>query len=151
MKQSLIDDLEKLKNKFAENENKYQTYKISGTKLVLISQANTKSEINKNISELLDDLVKKNMEQVIIIYYSISLKSDKVFGVLSMTCEIIPINEKGKLSKKNILVSSIHYTVKELEERGLKKNDYKILVSKLLNGEIDSEIKKIYTAKHLDD
>ena len=36
MKQALIDDLEKLKNKFAENENKYQAYKISGTKLVLI-------------------------------------------------------------------------------------------------------------------
>ena len=151
MKQSLIDDLEKLKNKFIENENKYQAYKISGSKLVLISHANTKTEINKNILELLDDLVKKKTEHIIIIYYIVSLKSDKVFGVLSMTCEIIPITEKGKLSKKNILVSSIHYTEKELENRGLKKNDYKILVNKLLNGEINSEIKKIYTAIHLDE
>ena len=151
MKQSLIDDLEKLKNKFVENENKYQAYKLSGSKLVLLSQANTKYEINKNISDMLDDLVKDNVQQIIIIYYMISLKSDKVFGVLSLTCEIIPITEKGKLSKKNILVSSIHYTEKEFEERGLKKGDYKILISKLLNGEIDSEIKKIYTAKHLDE
>lgn len=151
MKQSLIDELENLKNKFTENENKYQAYVITGSKLVLISQANTKSEINKNISELLDDLVKKDKKQVIIIYYSVSFKSDKVFGVLSMTCEIIPITDKGKLSKKNILVSSIHYTEKEIEERGLKKSDYKKLVNKLLNGEISSEIKKIYTAKHLDD
>jgi hypothetical protein len=151
MKQALIDDLVKLKNRFTENENKYQAYKLSGSKLVLISHSNTKSEINKNILELLEELVKKDTTQIIIIYYIVSLKSDKVFGSLSMTCEIIPINEKGKLSKKNILVSSIHYTEKELEERGLKKNDYKLLVSKLLNGEIDSEIKKIYTAGHLDD
>ena len=100
---------------------------------------------------MLEDLVTDKIEQVIIIYYIISLKSDKVFGVLSMTCEIIPITDKGKLSKKNILVSSIHYTNKELEERGLKKGDYKILVNKLLNGEISSEIKKIYTAKNLDE
>ena len=151
MKKSLIEDLEKLKNKFTENENKYQAYKLSGSKLVLLSQANTKSEINKNITDLLDDLFIEKIKQIIIIYYMFSSKSDKVFGVLSMTCEIIPINEKGKLSKKNILVSSIHYTEKELEERGLKKGDYKILISKLLNGEIDSEIKKIYTAKNLDE
>jgi hypothetical protein len=151
MKQSLIENLEKLKNKFIENENKYQAYKKSGSKLTLLSQANTKADIHQNILELMDELVKEQIEQIIIIYYIISLKSDKVFGVLSMTCEIININEKGKLSKKNILVSSIHYTEKEMEERGLKKGDYKILVKKLLNGEINSEIKKIYTAKNLDE
>ena len=151
MKQRLIEELEKLKNNFTKNENKYQAYKKNGSKLILISKANTKSDINKNISELLEDLVKDNIEQIIIIYYIISLKSDKVFGVLSMTCEIIPITDKGKLSKKNVLVSSIHYNDKELEERGLKKGDYKILVNKLLNGEISSEIKKIYTAKNLDE
>ena len=151
MKQSLIVELEKLKNNFIENENKYQAYKKNGSKLISISHANTKSDIHKNISEMLEDLVTDKIEQVIIIYYIISLKSDKVFGVLSMTCEIIPITDKGKLSKKNILVSSIHYTNKELEERGLKKGDYKILVNKLLNGEISSEIKKIYTAKNLDE
>ena len=151
MKTSLIEELEKLKNNFTENQNKYQAYKKNGSKLILISHTNTKSDIHKNISEMLEDLVTDKTEEVIIIYYIISLKSDKVFGVLSMTCEIIPITNKGKLSKKNILVSSIHYTDKELEDRGLKKGDYKILVNKLLNGEISSEIKKIYTAKNLDE
>ena len=148
----LIEDLERIKNMFIEEGNKYQAYKLSGSKLVLLSHANTKSEIIDNIMGMLDDLVKEGIDKVIIIYYMVHKEIDKVFGALSMTCEIIPITNKGKLSKgKGILVSSIHYTAKEIEERGLKKKDYKVLVSKLLNGEISSEIKKIYTAKDLDE
>ena len=68
-----------------------------------------------------------------------------------MVCEVYPINEKGKYSKKDGYVGSVIYTESELETRGYKKNDYKILIKKTLNKSIESGLKKIYTATHLDE
>jgi hypothetical protein len=42
-----------------------------------------------------------------------------------MTCIIKTANDKGNLSRKDTLVSSIHYTINELKNRGYKKCDYK--------------------------
>jgi len=151
MKILVKEYLEKLQDKFIQDENKYQCYKKVGSKLILFGNSNTKTEINQIVQDNLQDLIKEEIDKVIIIFYGITMKGF-LHGPLSMVCEIHPINEKGKLSKKDEFGSIIHYTESELETRGIKsKTDFKILVKKLLNGSIESGLKKKYTAKHLDE
>lgn len=150
MKPEVKKDLENLKEQFESNENKYQAYKKKGSKLILFAQSKTKSDINKLLSDNLDDLVDEEIKLVFVIFYNITMKGF-LHGPLSMVCEVHPINEKNKFSKKDEYTGSVVYTESELESRGFKKNDYKILVKKTLNKTIESGLKKTYTAKHLDD
>ena len=150
MKAEVKKDLENLKEQLDSNENKYQAYKKQGSKLILFGHANTKTDINQILSDNLDELVEDEIKIVVIIFYNITMKGF-LYGPLSMVCEVHPINDKGKFSKKDGYVGSVIYTESELESRGLKKNDYKILVKKTLNKTIEAGLKKTYTAKHLDE
>lgn len=67
-----------------------------------------------------------------------------------MTCIIKTANDKGNLTRKDTLIRSIYYTVNELKNRGYKTTDYKKLYNKLNKKIIESGLKKVYTAKHLD-
>ena len=150
MKAEVKKDLENLKEQLDSNENKYQAYKKKGSKLNLFANSKTKTEINQLIIDNLDDLVKDEIKLVFIIFYNITMKGF-LYGPLSIVCEVYPINENGKYSKKESHAGSVVYTESELESRGLKKNDYKILIKKLLNKSIEYGLKKKYTAKHLDE
>jgi len=85
----------------------------------------------------------------VIIHYAFQINK-YLHGPLGMTCEIKPINDKGKISKKDILVCSIKYLPEELQTRKWKSNDYKKLFNKLYTGKIESGMKRLYTARHLD-
>lgn len=150
MKSEVKKDLENLKEQFELNENKYQAYKKKGSKLILFATAKTKTEINQLLVDHLDELIDDEIKSVFVIYYTITM-SGFLYGPLSMVCELHPINEKGKYSKKDAHSCTIYYTESELENRGLKKNDYKIFIKKLLNKSIEYGLKKKYTAKHLDE
>lgn len=139
MKQEIKEYLEKLKEKFIKNNNKYQAYIKEGSKLIPIGNDNTMSKIKT----LLDNNL-PNSGKVIIVYYTFIMKNYS-YGPLSLVCEIYSINEKGKLSKKDVKSAGIYYTEKELEERGFKKNDYNLVAKKLLKGTIESGIKTKYT------
>ena len=143
MKPELKEYLEKLKEKFIKNNNKFQAYRKVSSKLVLIGTANTKTDINKLVD---DNLPESGI--VVIIYYTFILKN-YVYGPLTLVCEIYPINDKGKLSKKDAKSVGIYYTEKELEDRGFKKTDYNLVAKQLLKGTIESGIKTKYTISNL--
>lgn len=132
-----------LKNKFDINDNYYQAYKIKNNKIILIGSTSTKTELNKAINENLPELIKEDIKYIIKISYNISIKNF-LNGPISITATIQEIN-KGKLSKKNIKVNTVYYTLDELQHRKLLKNDFKLLVNGLLNNTIDSNPLKIYT------
>jgi hypothetical protein len=133
----------KLQKKFNDDDNYYQAYKIKNNKIILIGNASTKTELNKVINENLPELIKEDIKYIIKITYNISIK-DFLKGPVSITATIQEIN-KGKLSKKNMKVNTIYYTLDELQHRKLLKNDFKLLIKGLLNNTIDSNPLKIYT------
>jgi len=143
MKPEIKVYLEKLKEKFIKNNNKAQAYKKEGSKLILIGNANTKTDINT----LVDNNLPKS-GKVIIIYYTFIMKN-YVYGPLTLVCEIYNINDKGKLSKKDAISVGIYYTEKELDERGFKTTDYNLVAKKLLKGIIEPGLKKKYTISNL--
>ena len=143
MKPEVKEYLEKLKEKFIKNNNKFQAYRKEGSKLILMGTANTKTDINTFVDNNLPTSGK-----VVIIYYTFIMKN-YVHGPLTLVCEIYNINDKGKLSKKDDLSVGIYYNEKELEERGLKKTDYNLVAKKLLKGDIESGLKKKYTISNL--
>ena len=145
MKPDIKEYLEKLKEKFIKNNNKFQAYIKEGNKLILIGTANTKTDINTLVDNNLPESGK-----VIIIYYNFRMNG-YLHGPLSLVCEIYPINDKGKLSIKDSKSVIIYYTEKELEERGFKKADYNLVVKKLLKGTIESGLKKKLTISNLID
>lgn len=149
MKDEIKKYLEKLKEKFDNNNNYYQAYKIIKKKVVLIDIASTKKELNELINNNLIDLVEEKASHIIKITYNISLKN-YLSGPLSIQCVINEITESGKITKKNMKVNTIYYTEKELEKYKLLKNDFKLLINGLLNETIDSNPLKIYTRKDLD-
>ena len=85
----------------------------------------------------------------VIVYYGFTYKN-YLYGPLIMACEIKIINEKGKISRNNYKVSAIYYLTSELKNRGFKIGDYKRLFNKLHSGQIESGLKKWYSAKYLD-
>jgi hypothetical protein len=147
MKPEIKDYLVKLKQKFDDNDNYYQAYKVIDDQILLIGNASTKLELNELVEENLEELVKEDVKYVIKISYNISLKN-YLKGPLSITAVIQEI-KKGKLSKKNMKVNTIYFTEDELEENKLKKNDFKLLINGLLNETIESNPLKIYTRKDL--
>lgn len=147
MKLEIKDYLVKLKQKFDDNDNYYQAYKVIDNQILLIGNASTKLELNELVEDNLEELVKEDVKYVIKISYNISLKN-YLKGPLSITAVIQEI-KKGKLSKKNMKVNTIYFTEDELEENKLKKNDFKLLINGLLNETIESNPLKIYTRKDL--
>ena len=145
MKPVIIEYLEKLKDKFIKNNNKFQAYRKDGNKLILIGTASSKTDINT----LVDNNLPKS-GKVIIIYYTITMKG-YLYGPLSLVCGIYNIDDKGELTKKDSKLVGIYYTEKELEERGLKKTDYNLVAKKLLKGTIESGMKKKLTISNLVD
>ena len=134
----------KLQKKFNDDDNYYQAYCIKNNKIeFLVGSASTKTELNKVIDENLSELIKEDIKYIIKITYNISIKNF-LKGPVSITATIQEIN-KGKLSKKNIKVNTIYYTLDELQHRKLLKNDFKLLIKGLLNNTIDSNPLKIYT------
>jgi hypothetical protein len=71
MKILVKEYLEKLQDKFIQDENKYQCYKKVGSKLILFGNSNTKTEINQIVQDNLQDLIKEEIDKVIIIFYDI--------------------------------------------------------------------------------
>ena len=149
MKEEIKKYLENLKNKFDENDNYYQAYKMIKSKVILIGNASTKKELNDLVSDNLNDLIEENISYVIKVSYNISFKN-YLQGPLSILCVINEITDKGKISKKNMKVNSVYYTEKELENFKLKKNDFKLLINGLLNESIESNPLKIYTRTSLE-
>jgi hypothetical protein len=147
MKPEIKDYLEKLKQKFDENDNYFQAYKVIDDKIILIGNASTKKELNELVEENLEELINEDVKYVIKISYNIAIKN-YLKGPLSIMCVIQEI-KKGKLSKKNMKVNSVFFTEDELEENKLKKNDFKLLINGLLNETIESNPLKIYTRKDL--
>jgi hypothetical protein len=133
----------KLKKTFDDNDNYYQAYKIKNNKIILVGNASTKIELNKLIDENLPELIKEDIKYIVKITYNISIKNF-LNGPISITAIIQEIN-KGKLTKKNMKVNTVYYTIDELQHRKLLKNDFKLLVNGLLNNTIDSNLLKIYT------
>ena len=149
MKDEIKKYLEKLKDKFDNNNNYYQAYKIIKKKVVLIGFASTKKELNELVTDNLINLLEEKVSHIIKITYNISLKN-YLSGPLSIQCVINEISESGKITKKNMKINTIYYTEKELEKYKLLKNDFKLLINNLLNETIDSNPLKIYTRKDLD-
>jgi hypothetical protein len=147
MKEEIKDYLQKLKQKFDDNNNYYQAYKVIDNQIILIGNTSTKQELNELVEENLEELVNEDVKYVIKISYNIDLKN-YLKGPLSILCVIQEI-KKGKLSKKNMKVNSVYFTEDELEENKLKKNDFKLLINGLLNETIESNPFKIYTRKDL--
>jgi len=147
MKEEIKNYLINLKEKFDDNNNYYQAYKILNNKIILIGNASTKKELNDLVIDYLPDLICEGVVYVIKLSYNISLKN-YLKGPLSMTCVIQEIIN-NKLSKKNMRVNTIYFTENELEENKLKKNDFKLLINGLFNESIESNPLKIYTRKDL--
>ena len=141
--------LTKLKQKMDDNETLLVSYIKDGAKLVKIGSDTTKSGINKTITNYIDEYEVNEDDVFIVIYYTFHYNK-YLHGPLIMTCEIKPINEKGKISKRDSLVGNIHYLESELINRKWKSNDYKKLFNKLYTGKIESGLKRLYTARHLD-
>jgi hypothetical protein len=147
MKEEIKKYLINLKEKFDDNNNYYQAYKVINNKIILIGNASTKKDLNDLVTDQLQELICEGVIYVIKISYNISLKN-YLKGPLSILCVIQEI-KNGKLSKKNMKVNSIYYTEDELEENKLKKNDFKLLINGLLNDTIESNPLKIYTRNNL--
>jgi hypothetical protein len=147
MKPEIKDYLEKLKQKFDDNDNYYQAYKVIDNQILLIGNASTKKELNELVEENLEELIDEDVKYVIKISYNIDLKN-YLKGPLSILCVIQEI-KKGRLTKKNMKVNTVYFTEDELEESKLKKNDFKLLINGLLNETIESNPLKIYTRKDL--
>jgi hypothetical protein len=147
MKPEIKDYLEKLKQKFDDNDNYYQAYKVIDNQILLIGNASTKKELNELVEENLEELIDEDVKYVIKISYNIAIKN-YLKGPLSILCVIQEI-KKGRLTKKNMKVNTVYFTEDELEESKLKKNDFKLLINGLLNETIESNPLKIYTRKDL--
>ena len=139
--------LKDLKNKFDENDNYYQVYKIVNGKVSLIGNAGTAKEMNTIITDNLPELNKEGADYVVKITYDVQLKKYDL-GPITMNASISQIIN-GKVSKKGLKNATIYYTVDELENQKLMKNDFKLLISALLNEEIESNPLKIYTRKSI--
>jgi hypothetical protein len=149
MDEELTKYLKDLKEKMKENKMQYISYIKEGNKLVKLGSSSTKKQANQEITKYMDEYEVDEGDKFITI--SIVFNTGKfLYGPLSMTCEIKPINDKGKISIKNTKVNIIRYLVPELKKRGYKKGDYKRLFNKLNNGKIESGLHKRYTAKDLD-
>jgi len=146
MKNEIKTYLDELKEKFLDS--KYQAYNIKDSKIELIGTAKTKNEIEEIITNNFKKI--KDSNNIAIILYNIKLK-DYLVGPLTMKCTIQKI-VNNKISKKisDIKINSINFTEKELEMYKLKKGDYKLLIKKLLNGNIESNPFITYTRKDLD-
>jgi hypothetical protein len=139
----------RLKGKMDDNESRFTSYIKSGAKLVKIGSGTSKREVNQTVTDYMDEYEVEEGDVFVIIHYGFFYR---VFlhGPLIMTCEIKPINDKGKISKKDMLVTNIHYLEDELKTRKWKSNDYKKLFNKLYTNKLKSGAKFLYTAQHLD-
>ena len=133
-----------------ESSTEYVSYIKDGRKLIQIGNGTSKKAINKTVTDYISEYECDEGDKFIIIYYDFSYKVNGVYGPMFMACEIRTVNDKGKISVKDIRTNAIHYTVNELKNRGFMRGDYKRLFNKLNTGTIESGLKKVYTAKHLD-
>jgi hypothetical protein len=150
MDEKLHDYLKKIQNKMKETETQFIAYIKDGRKLVSIGNSINKKGINKKITDYIDKYGYNEGDKFIVVFYSFTYTIDGPYGPMFMACEIRIINAKGKFLMKDFKSNAIHYTVSELKKRGFKRGDYKRLFNKLNNGTINSELKTVYTAKHLD-
>lgn len=141
--------LESLSETLKSSDSVNQAYKKVGSKLILFCSSNSKTELNTLINDKLVELASESVKTIIIISYNIVMRN-YLYGPLQLVCEIITLLDSGKLDKKNAKSVIIYYTEDEIHDRGLKKTDFKMTVKKLLNGEIESGLKKKYTASELD-
>ena len=132
-----------------DNETRFVSYIKGDGKLIKIGSGANKKEVNQTVIDYINEYVVEEGDIFVIIYYSFHY-GKFLRGPLIMTCEIKPINDKGKISKRDTLVNGIHYLESELCNRGWKSNDYKKLFNKLYTGKIESGLKRLYTARHLD-
>ena len=140
--------LEDLKEKMNVNEERIVIYKKKGTKLVKVFSGNKTKEVSKLLKEHIKQGYKEG-DRFLRITYAFYI-SEWLYGPLSMTGELLYIDEDGDVDDEKSKVTVIHYTLQEIESRGFKTGDYKKLYNRLNNGTLESGMKKIYNAKHLD-
>lgn len=140
--------LRKIENKMKENETQFVAFIIEENKLVKIGNTNSKRKINDIVSTFIDEYELDENDVFVIINYSFTY-TNFFHGPLVMTCEIKPMNSKGKISKKDTKVNLIYYLPSELKTIKFNKSDYKRLFMKMWSGEFESGIKKLRTLKDL--
>jgi hypothetical protein len=141
--------IEGQQEKFESDRGSFHVYSLSKSgKTTLIGSYNGKSEANEPIKEALKESG-DSIDYIIKVTYIASPKNFFI-GPLSMGCAIVPVKD-GKLAKNSFLTNTIFFTEDELKTRRLKKNDFKRLAEKLINGEIESNPFKKYTAVDLED
>ena len=148
MDEELTNYVNKLKNNMKENKIQYTSYLKDGNKLIKLGQSSTKKEAITIINKYINEYEVDEGDKFITISYAFNT-GKFLHGPITMTCEIKPINSKGKISIKDTKTNIIHYLPSELKKRGFKTGDYKRFFNKLNSGKIESNMKKLYTAKHL--
>ena len=149
MNQDINDYLETLRNEMKENEELRTVYGIYGRRICKIGSSNSQPGAMLIIKNYLNEYEVKDDDIFLIINHAFSLNKF-LHGPFILSCAIVPVKSSGKINTPKIKSGEVHYLPKELKTRGFKKGDYRRLYKKIKSGEIQTGVKKWYSAKHLD-
>ena len=140
--------LSSLKEKLSDNNKKHQSFLLPS--FDIITTSNSKKDLLDSTKDIINDDVDKYADKKIAFISYTVFSGKNNFGVASINATVQDVNENGSISRKDVLNNSIYYTENEIIKRGIKSTDYKKLIKYLINGEIDNNPLKKYTATKLD-
>lgn len=149
MNEELITYIENIKERMTNKNERITMYYKEGTKLVKILSDNSAKQIETKFKQYVKDNGYEEEDMYIRISHGFDIKN-YTHGPVYTNCEILYLNNKGKVNMKKSKFTSVFYTLSELKNRKFKIGDYKRLFNRLNKGTLESGFNKIYTAKHLD-